>query len=157
MIQKDKIQAILNEILDAEPHLFLVELNINNGNEIEVLMDSDNGITIGECRQISRKVERWLEEEELDGAIFVASPGLDRSLTSYRQFKKNLNRTLEVKLKDESKTINAQLVEVDDEKIVLSWKERVPKEIGKGKRTVDFTKSILYTEIELAKVVISFK
>lgn len=157
MIQKDKIQAILDEILDAEPHLFLVELNINNGNEIEVLMDSDNGITVGECRQISRKVEHWLEEEELDGAIFVASPGLDRPLTSYRQFKKNIGRTLEVKLKNEGKLIKAELLEVDEEKIVLSWKERVPKEIGKGKRTVDFTKSILYIEIELAKVVISFK
>lgn len=157
MIQKDKIQAILDEILEAEPHLFLVELNINNGNEIEVLMDSDHGITIGECKQISRKVERWLEEEELDGAIFVASPGLDKPLLSYRQFKKNKGRTLEVKLKNDAKVIKAELVEVNEEKIVLSWKERVPKEVGKGKKTVDFTKSILYTEIELAKVVISFK
>jgi len=157
MIQREKIQAILDEILAEETHLFLVELNINNGTDIEVLMDSDNGITIGECKQISRKIERWLEENELDGSLFVASPGLDKPLTQFRQFRKNIGRTLEINLKDSTKVLKAELSEADEEKIIVSWKERVPKEIGKGKRTVDFTKSIQYTEIELAKVVISFK
>ncbi|MGB0870667.1 MAG: ribosome assembly cofactor RimP [Flavobacteriales bacterium] len=157
MIQREKIQAILDEILAEETHLFLVELNINNGTDIEILMDSDNGITIGECKQISRKVERWLEENELDSSLFVASPGLDKPLTQFRQFRKNVGRTLEIKLKDNTKMLKAELSEADEEKIIVSWKERVPKEIGKGKRTVDFTKSIQYTEIELAKVVISFK
>ncbi|MDC1534591.1 ribosome assembly cofactor RimP, partial [Polaribacter sp.] len=43
-----------------------------------------------------------------------------------------------------------------DDQIVLKWKAREPKPIGKGKVTVEKTATLLYTEIKEAKVKIVF-
>ena len=48
------------------------------------------------------------------------------------------------------------LVEADEDKIVLNWKAREPKPIGKGKVTVDKTATISYKDIKEAKVKIVF-
>jgi len=40
--------------------------------------------------------------------------------------------------------------------VVLQWKAREPKPIGKGKRTVEKEKSLLYNEINKAKIIIQF-
>jgi ribosome maturation factor RimP len=48
------------------------------------------------------------------------------------------------------------LVEADEDKIVLNWKAREPKPIGKGKVTVQKTATILYKDIKEAKVKIVF-
>lgn len=48
------------------------------------------------------------------------------------------------------------LVEVDEDKIVLNWKAREPKPIGKGKVTVNKVATIAYKEIIEAKVKIVF-
>ena len=52
--------------------------------------------------------------------------------------------------------IEAKLVDADDEKAILNWKERVPKKVGKGKETVEFTKEFLYTDIKEAIITIKF-
>ena len=48
------------------------------------------------------------------------------------------------------------LAEATDDAIVLKWKAREPKPIGKGKVTVEKTATLLYTEIKEAKVKILF-
>lgn len=156
-MNKTDIQQILNEYLEENPHLFLVELNISPSQEIEVLMDSDKGITIQECKMISRKVEAYTDLHEIDASIMVASPGVDYPLKSYRQFKKNLNRKLKVQLAGDSKAIEGTLVDVTEENITLYWKERVNKEIGKGKVTVERNENYPLEEIVKANVVLSFK
>jgi ribosome maturation factor RimP len=71
-----------------------------------------------------------------------------------RQYKKNIGRTLIVKL--ESETIEAELVEANDNFIILSWKSREPKKLGKGKETVQKRQEIPYTEIKEAIVTVTF-
>ena len=72
-----------------------------------------------------------------------------------RQYKKNEGRDLEVVLQDGSK-IAGNLIQVHDEGIVLFWKERVPKEVGKGKMTVEKEEVIAFEAIKQAKVKIKF-
>ena len=48
------------------------------------------------------------------------------------------------------------LVEADEDKIVLNWKAREPKPIGKGKVTVSKAATIAYKDIIEAKVKIVF-
>ena len=50
----------------------------------------------------------------------------------------------------------AELIEANDVFIILSWKAREPKKIGKGKETVQKTKEIQYTEIKEAVVTVTF-
>ena len=75
-------------------------------------------------------------------------------LKMVRQYKKNVGRTLIVKLATE--TIEAELVEANDNFIILSWKAREAKKLGKGKETVQKRQEIPYTEIKEAIVTVTF-
>ena len=75
----DKIRNIAEEEL-AEGSLFLVEVNITPGNEIEVVIDSDGSVDIDDCVALSRAIEERLDREEEDFELTVTSAGIaDRS------------------------------------------------------------------------------
>ena len=94
-------------------------------------LDGDNGVALQDCIDISRAIENNLDREEQDFSLEVASVGVGSPLKMVRQYKKNVGRTVIVKLATE--TIEAELVEANDNFIILSWKAREPKKIGKGK------------------------
>jgi ribosome maturation factor RimP len=71
-----------------------------------------------------------------------------------RQYKKNVGRTLIVKTATEN--IEAELVEATDDFVILSWKAREPKKIGKGKETVQKRLEIPYGDIKEAIVTVTF-
>ena len=83
------------------------------------------------------------------------SAGATEPLVNQRQYKKNEGRDLEVKLQDGSK-VTGQLTNVAGDAVTLTWKERVPKEVGKGKVTVEREEVIAYDTIKQAKVKIKF-
>jgi ribosome maturation factor RimP len=76
-------------------------------------------------------------------------------LTHPRQFQKHIGRTLEVRATENQK-IEAVLTAANKEDIVLEWKARELKPIGKGKVTVQKKATLLYTDISEAKVKILF-
>ena len=90
------------------------------------------------------------EEGEAERLIFVVMHGWKNK----RQYKKHIGRVLTVRVQDES--FEGNLTEANDQAITLEWKAREPKPIGKGKVTVQKKKSIDYTNINEAKVVIKF-
>jgi ribosome maturation factor RimP len=55
-----------------------------------------------------------------------------------------------------SETIEAQLVDANDEFITLVWEAREPKKIGKGKENVQKRQEIPYSEIKEAIVTVTF-
>ena len=63
---------------------------------------------------------------------------------------------MQMELKDGQK-LKGNLELVDDKAVELRWKERVPKELGKGKRTVEIRRTIPFEEIETAKRTVNFK
>ena len=77
-----------------------------------------------------------------------------QNTTIKRQYIKNINRILKVKTSEED--LEGVLAEADEDKIVLNWKAREPKPIGKGKVTVQKTATISYKDIKEAKVKIVF-
>jgi ribosome maturation factor RimP len=52
--------------------------------------------------------------------------------------------------------IEAELTDANDEFIVLEWKAREPKQVGKGKETVQKKAEIPYSDIKEAIVIITF-
>ncbi|WP_167598154.1 ribosome assembly cofactor RimP [Leeuwenhoekiella sp. ZYFB001] len=152
---KEKVTALLQEAFEEYENLFLIDLKIKGNNEIVVVIDGDQGVTVQDCINVSRKVEHNLDREEEDFSLEVMSAGATEPLINTRQYKKNEGRDLEVVLQDGSK-ITGNLIQVHDEGIVLFWKERVPKEVGKGKMTVEKEEVIAFEAIKQAKVKIKF-
>ena len=152
---KEKVTALLQEAFEEYENLFLIDLKIKGNNEIVVVIDGDQGVTVQDCINVSRKVEHNLDREEEDFSLEVMSAGATEPLINTRQYKKNEGRDLEVVLQDGSK-ITGNLIQVHDEGIVLFRKERVPKEVGKGKITVEKEEVIAFEAIKQAKVKIKF-
>ncbi len=154
MTFKEKIDTLLTEILLEKPSVFLIDLTITDSFKVIVNLDGDNGVALQDCIDISREIDANLDREEQDFSLEVASVGVGSPLKMIRQYKKNVGRTLIVKLASE--TIEAELVEANDNFIILSWKAREPKKLGKGKETVQKRQEIPYTEIKEAIVTVTF-
>jgi len=154
MTFKDKVNDLLTQVLQDKPTIFLIDFTITDSFKIIVNIDGDNGVALQDCIDISRAVEGNLDREEQDFSLEVASVGVGSPLKLIRQYKKNVGRALIVKLA--AQTIEAELIEANDNFIILSWKAREPKKIGKGKETVQKTQEIPYGDIKEAIVTITF-
>ena len=154
MTFKDKVNGLGVQGLLEKPSIFLIDLIITDSFKIIVNLDGDNGVALQDCIDISRAIENNLDREEQDFSLEVASVGVGSPLKLVRQYKINVGRTLIVKLAAE--TIEAELVEANDNFIILSWKARESKKLGKGKETVQKRQEILYSEIKEAIVTVTF-
>lgn len=154
MTFREKVLNSLEEALKDKPSIFLIDVSINDSFKITVTIDGDDGVVLQDCIDLSRAVDNNLDREEQDFSLEVASAGVSSPLKLLRQYKKNIGRTLKVKLATE--TIEAELADANDEFIILAWEAREPKKIGKGKETVQKTREIPYTEIKEAIVTITF-
>ncbi len=94
IIEEDK-RRMEKEILKMvdELSLDLVEFTMKMRGRtvfINVLADRlTGGITVDECSRLNKRINRYIEEQGLYGddfAVEVSSPGLDRPLTTVRDF-----------------------------------------------------------------------
>jgi ribosome maturation factor RimP len=154
MTFKDKVHQLLEAGLQEKPAVFLIDLTITEAFKIIVTLDGDQGVLLQDCIDISRAIEQNLDREEQDFSLEVASVGVGSPLKLVRQYIKNIGRTLIVKLATE--TIEAQLIDANDNFITLAWEAREPKKVGKGKETVQKKQEIPYSEIKEAIVTVTF-
>lgn len=154
-MDKGKVKSLLDSALEENSKLFLIELKFLADNKIYVEVDGDKGVSLKECIRISRGIEHNLDREEEDFSLEVTSPDVANPLKVKRQYIKNINRILSVKLNDNSK-VEGELICVNEDEIELQWKAREPKPIGKGKITVVKNAIIQFEDILEAKVKIIF-
>jgi|TARA_Y100000994_G_C15678445_1_gene436768 ribosome maturation factor RimP len=152
---KEKVGQVLKNSLKEYPELFLISLSISIDNKIKIILDGERGVSINDCITISRSIENNLDAEDPDFAIEVSSVGAEDPFVDKRQYKKNLNRILSIIDKDKNK-FKGKLITVDEFEIMIQWKQREPKKIGKGKITKTKSKLLKYSEILEAKVIINF-
>lgn len=152
---RKRIEELLNEFLETRKDLFLIDLKFSAGDDITVILDGDNGVSLQDCLDASRAIEFNMDREEHDFSLQVMSAGLSEPLATPRQFVKNIGREIEILLNDSTK-IEGELAKVDEEKITLILRYRKPKDIGKGKVDVEEEKEIPYSEIKKALVTIKF-
>lgn len=151
----DTVKDLLEEGLSQRDDLFLISLDVMPDHSIKVIIDGDNGVIVDDCIYVSRSIENNLDREEQDFSLEVLSAGATAPFVNIRQYKKNIGRTLSVRTKD-NETIEGVLSQANDDKILLEWKAREPKPIGKGKVTVMKQVEIAYDVISKAQVVIKF-
>ena len=136
-----RVRELVEEKLTDRPDLFIVSIKILNQANVTVLLDGDNGLGIHDCAMVSRHVGFHLEEENAITDAYtleVSSPGLDTPLVLDRQFQKNIDRTLAVKLISGEK-IECVLKAVADSDITLNMNI---KEKGKKIRNEDKRREI---------------
>tara|TARA_B110001454_G_scaffold216745_1_gene240576 strand:+ start:1808 stop:2269 length:462 start_codon:yes stop_codon:yes gene_type:complete len=153
-MDQTKVRDLVNEALSLNESLYLIDFVISENNKIQITVDGDNGAPLSECIRISRSVNDNFDREEEDFSLEVSTPDISHPLKVKRQYIKNINRILKVKTSVED--FEGTLVEADEDKIVLNWKAREPKPIGKGKVTVSKAATIAYKDIIEAKVKIVF-
>ncbi len=136
---EEKIQGALEPILQRNG-AFLVdtEIRTDRGRKvIQVFVDTDSGITIEQCAEISRDLSRELAITQFvqgDYELEISSPGLDRPLRLLRQYGKNLGRTFLVKFKLEEgpRVVTATLTKIENNELTFKDKEgdslRIPFE-----------------------------
>jgi ribosome maturation factor RimP len=147
-----KIKELAESALVEQGH-FIVDV-LYNGKQrparLMVIVDGDNGVTIDQCADLSRKLSALMDEQNIlnDAYILeVSTPGLDHPLKLKRQYFKNAGRQFKVHLKDKT-IVQGKLEEVSDDKLTI--REQV------GKKETKLTE-VLFDQIDKAFVMVSFK
>ena len=147
------IEALIGKLLLETEDVFLVSVRIKPTNNIKVFLDADTGLNIDKCVKINRAMYRTIEEEGWypDGnfSLEVSSPGIDEPLQLIRQYKKNIGRSVEVTMHDETKQ-EGKLLTVSEEAITIEYTE------GKNKKAVIVTKEIPFNQVKQTIVLIAF-
>ncbi|MEN9964104.1 MAG: hypothetical protein RL582_1199 [Bacteroidota bacterium] len=147
----EQIKALLEPLLESD--MFLVDIRIKPTNNFKIYLDADNGLGIERCIKINRALYKQIEEAawypDGDFSLEVSSPGVDEPLKLLRQYHKNVGRQVEVTLLDASTKLGT-MTAATDEQITLVYTE------GKGKKAVETTIEIPFTEIKQTKVQIKF-
>ncbi len=149
---KQVIEIEISELFKDKP-LFLVDIKVLSNGKIEVYADSPSNITIDECVQISRHIHQHLEVNNLmtdNLSLDVSSPGIDEPLKVPQQFQKQLNKQVDVVLKNGLK-FTGELIAVDENEIKI-------KEIIKIKKSETIEEhTFSFDEIKSVKKHFNFK
>jgi ribosome maturation factor RimP len=151
--KKEQITAMLLELISSRPDYFLVDLKLKTGNKLQVLLDADAGVSLGECITVNRALYKNIEEAGLfppgEFELEVSSPGLDEPLKLTRQYLKNIGRPVEVILKDGRK-VDGKLLSATETEIVVEETK------GKGKKQEIIQHTFATEHIKSTKIQIVF-
>lgn len=122
------IRSILEDYFAGGPlsDCFVIDIVQNGPKAITVYFDSDSGVTLDKCTQVSRYLEKRVDEEKLlagDYVLDVSSPGVDRPLKLWRQYPRHKGRNLHVIMKDGSQ-LDGKLMELGIDEILLQTEKK---------------------------------
>lgn len=145
---KNRIEEIITDHF-RESDKFLVEVKVKPANKIAVFIDGDNGITIDDCKGITRLIESNFDRDQEDYDLTVSSAGADSPMKLSRQYVKHLGRNLEIKTVTDE-IISGNLIAASEESIELAHKP--------GKKETQKPNTILpFNQIKEGKVILAFK
>jgi len=152
-------QQIIEAIEPAvkERGCFLVEVTVSAENDIEVVIEKEEGIVDWEdCAAIDKVVHEAFDQDVEDYALTVSSAGLDRPFKVLRQYQKALGTQVDVKFKG-GKRIIATLTNASEDGIGLQYTALEAVEGKKKKEKVEHNESFPLSEINSVTPYIDFK
>jgi ribosome maturation factor RimP len=135
---------------------YLVEIKEVGGKRIEVYVDSDSGLDIRKCQQITRHLTVLWETNPEIGEKYdleVSSPGITRPLQFPRQYVKNIGRNLVVTKKDGT-VVTGALKAADETNFTLDYLLKTKE----GKKTIktQIEDVIAYDNVSTAIIKLAF-
>jgi len=150
MIDETLISKLIEDKL-GDGGLFVTELVVKQGNNIQVFIDSDHGVSVDDCIALSRHIESNLDRDQEDFNLQVSSAGVDQPLKFARQYIKNIGRKLNIELSD-GRNLTGALMAAGNEKIQIQTETKKGRKIVAGEMV-----EVNYSEIVKAICLISFK
>ncbi|MFE2284747.1 ribosome maturation factor RimP [Streptomyces sp. NPDC059443] len=151
--QSDRLRGLLEPLVAAKG-LDLEEIETSKAGKrrmLRIIVDSDEGVELDACAELSREVSDLLDETDAMGedeyVLEVSSPGADRPLTEHRHYIRATGRLVKFQTTDGGELI-ARILDVDDEGMDLE----VPG--VKGRKAT--ARRIAFTDIAKARVEIEF-
>ncbi len=122
----DEITALIEPVL-TEKGYELVEIQFRNephGWVLRIIIYKEGGIGVDDCSSVSREVGHILEVEDIIQQKYhleVSSPGLDRPLTTMRDFLRNKGKKVKVTTveDDATQTVKGVIIDASDENVHL--------------------------------------
>ncbi|MEI6275048.1 MAG: ribosome assembly cofactor RimP [Prolixibacteraceae bacterium] len=152
MISKTVIQKMVEEKLSDT--MFIVDVTVGLGNAVSVVIDSDEGLSIDKCIEMSRHVEHQFDREVEDFSLEVSSPGLTQPFKVLRQYLKYLGKEIEI-VTGKGDKLTGILLSADEKSFFVETKTNIKID---GKKAVE-TKTVEFfpNDIKTVKPVITFK
>ena len=148
------IDAIGNEIVARG--CYLVEVTVSKENDVEVGIESEEGIVdLEDCVAISRYFETVFDREKEDYSLTVTSAGLDQPFKVLKQFEKAVGSKVEVSLKGGRKMV-ALLSAADKDSITLTYSVKEAVEGKKKKELVEHTDRFEMDQVNAVRPYITF-
>jgi len=147
MADAESLKSIILPVLD-QMGIDLVDLELHgSGNRtiLRVFVDQEGGITLQRCANASRAIADILDRKDPIPSRYVlevSSPGLNRPLTTERDFKRHVGKTVNIRYRkdDREERVEGAITQVSDSTVIIESNER-PNEIK-------------LTDIVLAKLVV---
>lgn len=150
----EEIKQITEQILETK-QLFLVDLSVSKDNVIEIFIDAQTGVSIQTCIEVSRELEEHFNRDAEDFELTVASAGIGYPFKVEGQYKKNIGKSVEVKLNDNTK-LTGTLNFFTPETVTVEYEEKKVVEGKKKKELVKTEKTIDRGEIKQIKDIVTF-
>ena len=155
MTKEQIIQAV--EAAVAERGCFLVEVSVSKDNDIEIVIEKEEGVVDWEdCAAIDKVVHEAFDQDVEDYALTVSSAGLDRPFKVLRQYQKALGSQVDVKFRG-GKRLIATLVAATEESVTLHYTALEAVEGKKKKEKVEHEDVCPLSEINTVTPYIEFK
>ncbi|MFD5506894.1 ribosome maturation factor RimP [Streptomyces sp. NPDC127051] len=156
--QSDRLRGLLEPLVAAKG-LDLEDIEMSKAGKrrmLRIIVDSDEGVELDVCAELSREVSDKLDESDVMGedeyVLEVSSPGADRPLTEHRHYVRAIDRLVKFQLSAEGEKgageLIARILDVDDEGMDLE----VPG--VKGRKAT--ARRIAFSDIAKARVEIEF-
>ncbi|MBL4584933.1 MAG: ribosome maturation factor RimP [Pseudomonadales bacterium] len=127
MQRSEELKLLFEPVVEALGYvLWGIETSLQGKDPvIRLFIDSDDGIGVSACTEVSHHVGAILDvEDPISGEyrLEVSSPGIDRPLFTLEQFQKYQGHQLKLRLRrpfEDRRKFTGQLVKVDGDELVI--------------------------------------
>ncbi|MFF5565044.1 ribosome maturation factor RimP [Streptomyces sp. NPDC012623] len=151
--QSERLRGLLEPLVSAKD-LDLEEIEVSRAGRrrvLRIVVDSDEGVDLDECAELSRSLSEKLDETDAMGEdeyqLEVTSPGAERPLTEHRHYVRAVSRLARIQPVEGDELV-ARVMAVDDTGLDLE----VPG--VKGRKPT--ARRIEFAQIAKARVEIEF-
>ena len=156
MIDKQLLTQTVEDAI-ASTDAFIVDIKVTPDNFITVEIDSNTGIDIDTCADITRKIESVFDRDKEDYELEVGSAGLTSPFKVKGQYLKNIGNEVEVLTRDGRK-LHGTLTEVgDDDTFTIAIPTKIKEPGMKRPTIIDKPETFNVADVKEVKYLIKFK